>query len=313
MTDQPSSSNPPPDSVPTGDDGLDSSPASNSTADEELDAAYRAVLERMDAVEWELQSALAEASESMMDVISDDEDDGEGSEAPTATPAPNDEVADRRVDDELPHRDHATPTSDEHLGLEELAAQLLDEPVERHSLHPSNDHSQIAPRQVIEAALFVGAKPLTSKQLCSLLRREFDQGYVERRIEELNDLYASQGRPYQIELGEGGYRIELKSEFDSVRNRVFGLGPKEVKLSQDALEVLSFVAYRQPVTKKQLEDNGKNNAGSTLRQLLRRDLIALKRDTDRKAVEYVTTNRFLELFGVGSIDELPVADDLDFK
>jgi segregation and condensation protein B len=109
--------------------------------------------------------------------------------------------------------------------------------------------SPITPRQIIEAALFVGGMPLTTKKLCGLLRGDFSAEFVERSIEELNALYLAEGRPYEIRLGEGGYRMAVRSEYEPVRNRVFGVGQREVRLTQEALEVLSLVAYKQPISR----------------------------------------------------------------
>ena len=168
--------------------------------------------------------------------------------------------------------------------------------------------------QIIEAALFVGGGPLTAKKICALLRGSFDSAFVERSIDELNDAYAAQGRPYDIRLGDGGYRLELRAEYDRLRHRVFGSGPREVRLSQDVLEVLALVAYQQPISQADIESHGKQNAGNLLRQLLRRDLIAFERGTGgRKDVRYHTTARFLSVFGLGSLEELPQAEDLAKK
>jgi segregation and condensation protein B len=143
---------------------------------------------------------------------------------------------------------------------------------------------------------------------------DFSADFVEGTIEELNALYAAEGRPYDIRLGEGGYRMALRSEFDAVRNRVFGVGPREVRLSQEALEVLSLVAYRQPISRTEVEATGRDNAGNVLRQLLRRELVTIQRgEKGRDDVRYLTTPRFLELFGLGRIDELPRADELEMK
>ncbi len=174
--------------------------------------------------------------------------------------------------------------------------------------------SRITPMQVIEAALFVGGTPLTTKRIRLLLRAEYDQDFVERTVGELNHQYATEGRPYEITFGEGGYRMALRPEFESVRSRVYGLGPKEVRLSQDALEVLALVAYQQPITRQRIEEQGRNNSGIILRQLLRRELITIERNQkSRKDVRFRTTPRFLSLFGLGRLDELPRADDLNFK
>jgi segregation and condensation protein B len=173
---------------------------------------------------------------------------------------------------------------------------------------------RVTPGQVIEAALFVGGGPLTTKKLSTLLSGENKKETVEQTIEELNRQYADEDRPYEIALVEGGYRMRLRSDFERIRNRVFGLGPKEVRLSQESLEVLALVAYRQPISRQQIEAAGKENSGGVVRQLLRRELIAIERDEKRrKDIKYKTTSRFLSLFGLGSLDELPQADDLNFR
>ena len=173
--------------------------------------------------------------------------------------------------------------------------------------------SPVMPHQIIEAALFVGGVPLTARKLCALFHGDFDHGFVEQSIEELNRRYSDEGRPYWIRLGEGGYRMALRPEFEPVRNRVYGVGPKEVRLSQEALEILALVAYRQPISRNDIDAAGRENAGSVLRHLLRRELVAIQRVDGGVDVNYVTTPRFLELFGLARLDELPQADEIDMK
>lgn len=168
------------------------------------------------------------------------------------------------------------------------------------------------PREIIEAALFVGGQSLTNKRLGQMLGDNQDPEQIDTYIDELNRRYQQEDRPYQIDFGEGGYRLILLPEFEPVRDAVYGAGPKEVKLSQDALEVLAFIAYRQPTTKDELIDAGKETAGGLLRQLLRRELIAIER-SDEGEVFYGTTSRFLELFGLRSLDDLPFPEDLELK
>src|SRR5262249_9583163 len=108
----------------------------------------------------------------------------------------------------------------------------------------------IGPEQVLEALLFVGGKPLTIKALGAILRNEFDAAFIETAIEQLRDKYANQNRPYEIRLTDGGYCMVLRSDFEPERNRVYGFGPRQVRLSQDTLEVLSLVAYRQPISRR---------------------------------------------------------------
>lgn len=178
---------------------------------------------------------------------------------------------------------------------------------------------RVTEKQVIEAALFVGGMPLTAKKLSSLFHTDHGFGFVECLLDELTQQYAAEGRPYTITLGEGGYRLTLLPEFEPVRNKVFGYGPKDVKLSQESLEVLALVAYKQPITKSQIEAFGKTNAGSILRQLLQRELIRIDREhvppnsKGKHDPAYLTTPRFLSLFGLSSVNDLPVADDFAFK
>lgn len=179
---------------------------------------------------------------------------------------------------------------------------------------PKAEVPQVTPRQVIEACLFVGGAGLTARKLASVLKGDCTAQFVEGAIDELNRQYATERRPYEIRLGEGGYALTLRDEFERIRFKAFGLGPKEVRLTQDALEVLALVAYRQPITQEEIEALGKANPGGVLRQLLRRDLIAVeRRPDDPKTVHYVTTERFLSLFGIGELDELPQPEEIAFK
>ncbi len=172
----------------------------------------------------------------------------------------------------------------------------------------------LSPRQVLEACLFVGGATLTAARLASLLRGDYTASYVEEAIDGLNQQYAAEGRPYTIQLGEGGYRMLLRDEFERLRHKVYGLGPREVRLSQDVLEILAVIAYQQPVSDSQLDELENGSASGRLRQLLRRDLIAVERSKDDpKQVNYRTTPRFLSLFGLGSLNDLPRPEDLSFK
>lgn len=172
---------------------------------------------------------------------------------------------------------------------------------------------RVTPRQILEAALFVGGVELTAEKLASLLKGEFTPDFVGRTLDDLNRRYAAENRPYEIRCEERLYRLALRPDYEPLRRRVFGLGPKEVKLSQEALEVLSLIAYRQPVSRADIESTREGNAGNVLRQLVRRQLVSVTRSDDPDDVRYATTPRFLEVFGLAHLDELPRAEDLSFK
>lgn len=174
---------------------------------------------------------------------------------------------------------------------------------------------RVSPRAVIEAALFVGGDvALTARALASLIGKDTSPKVAVRLIDEINESYAEENRPYEIRLKEGGFQVELLERFADVQARVFGLGPREVRLSPDVLEVLAFVAYNQPVTKDDLDTIDQQKALTHLRRLIRLRLVDVERTGKKRSdVAYQTSARFLELFGLNSIDELPQSDIFSFK
>jgi segregation and condensation protein B len=205
-----------------------------------------------------------------------------------------------------PGAEYAADARDNAAGADAKFAD--DEPL------PNEDEPRrVTPRQIVEALLFVGGRPLTSRQLADVLGGTHTPEIVDETVNDLNAEYARQARPYEVRLGEGGYRLDLRPEYDKVRGRVFGIGPREVKLAQNALEVLALVAYQQPVSKLKVEDSGIKGASGLLRQLLRRELIVLQRSDDDEPDAYRTTARFLELFGLRSLADLPQPEAVNLR
>ena len=174
---------------------------------------------------------------------------------------------------------------------------------------------RVTPREVIEAAVFVGGEvALTARKLASLIGQDVDNRVAVSLVDSLNQTYARENRPYEIRLHEGCYRLDLREEFADVSTRTFGTGPRDVKLSPDVLEVLAFVAWNQPVDKEAIDGIDRPNVMSLLRQLLRLQLVELQRTGSRRGdVSYGTTAKFLKLFGLKSIADLPTADVFSFK
>jgi len=174
---------------------------------------------------------------------------------------------------------------------------------------------RVSPREVIEAAVFVGGNvALTARKLASLIGQDIDNRVAVSLVDSLNQSYQLENRPYEIRLHEGGYQLQLREEFQDVSMRSFGTGPRDVKLSPETLEVLAFVAWNQPVEKAQIESIGRQSSMALLRQLLRLQLVELQRNgKGRTDVSYITTAKFLKLFGLKSLAELPTADIFSFK
>jgi len=166
-----------------------------------------------------------------------------------------------------------------------------------------------APLQIIEAMLFVGGQPLSAARAVESIRGlEMEQ--FREAIDLLNRVYRLQNRPYTIASNEQGYTLVLRPRFRGLKERLYG-GPREARLTQAALDVLSLVAYRQPILKNELDSIRGNESGTILRQLIRLGLISVvqRAESSKREVSYGTTARFLELFNLKSLDDLPQTGD----
>lgn len=165
-------------------------------------------------------------------------------------------------------------------------------------------------RRIVEALLFLGGEPLTAERVVTLMRGIDTETYLQA-IDSLNHDYRKQARPYQIEAKGDGYVLTIKPAYRHVVEKVYG-GPREARLSTAAVDVLALVAYRQPVTKAQIDSLRGAESGALLKQLTRRGLVQVSLGEREKGQEasFATTPRFLELFGLADLDDLPRTQDL---
>lgn len=174
---------------------------------------------------------------------------------------------------------------------------------------------EISPLSILEALLFVGDpqnRPVRPEMAASVMRN-VQPDEIPDLVRELNRRYESAGCPYHIVSEGPGYRMTLRKPYWHLRNRFYAR-IRETKLSQAAIDVLAIVAYQQPVTAEQVQHlRGKPSAG-ILSHLVQRQLLRVERaqDGSRKAY-YFTTDRFLALFGLESLEDLPKTEDIDKK
>ena len=175
------------------------------------------------------------------------------------------------------------------------------------------DACPICPRSILEAMLFVGNRenePLSSQRAAELMR-DVEPAEILALVDDLNRQYRAGGCPYRI-AGEGaGYRLVLRKEFDTVRNRFYGR-IREARLSQAAIDVLAIIAYQQPLTADRVARMRGRPCSQVLSLLVRRGLLRIERTEDKqRTAQYHTTDRFLELFRLESLDDLPQSEELD--
>lgn len=163
--------------------------------------------------------------------------------------------------------------------------------------------------RILEALLFVGGAPLTAVRACEAIRGLTPEQF-QQLIDLLNRDYRRQGRPYRVRLRDQGYELVLHSRYRNILDRLYG-SMREARLSPQALDVLALVAYRQPVTRQEVDSLRGGDCGGPLRQLVRLGLIAVQRgDASQKEVAYGTTTKFLQLFQLRSLEDLPRTQDL---
>jgi segregation and condensation protein B len=176
-----------------------------------------------------------------------------------------------------------------------------------------DDPVEISPRTILEAMLFVGNQdnePLTVARAVELMRG-VEPAEIPDLVDQLNRRYAANACPYQIVSEAGGYRLVLRKAFDAVRMQFYGKA-REARLSQAAIDVLAIVAYRQPLTAEEVNKLRGTPSGHVLSQLVRRRLLRIERpEGKRKRGLYHVTERFLELFGLESLEDLPQAEEVE--
>jgi segregation and condensation protein B len=166
--------------------------------------------------------------------------------------------------------------------------------------------------QLVEALLFSGGTTVTVQQLAQLTGLDEDQ--IIQTIAQLNQQYFRQGRPYEIRRSQATYQMLLRPSFAAVVRRLRGRS-HEVRLSVAAIEVLSLVAYKQPVTLQSIDAIRGVDSGPIVRQLLRRNLIEPAEpptaSSGVRSAVFRTTKRFLQLFHLNTLEDLPRVQDLE--
>jgi segregation and condensation protein B len=198
---------------------------------------------------------------------------------------------------------------------ESLPADLADviEPSEEEDPLRQQHDGEVTPRSILEAMLFVGhptGEPLTSERIASFMRG-VRPSEIDDLVRELNAEYDGAGAPYAIVSDGPGYRLEIRPEFAGLREVFYGR-IREARLSQAAIDVLAIVGYHQPITLEDIDRLRGKTSGAIVSQLVRRDLLSVSFEQGkRRKAQYATTQRFLTLFGLEDVAQLPRSRDFE--
>ena len=162
----------------------------------------------------------------------------------------------------------------------------------------------------VEAILFSSESPLTAARIVQIAELP-GQRSVTTAVMQLNERYDGMGAAFHIEAIAGGYQMLTKAEYHDVVGRL-SRSRSETRLSQAALETLAVIAYRQPVLRADIEAIRGVACGEVLRGLMDKQLVKIvaRAEVLGRPMLYGTTRRFLELFGLKDLKDLPRVEEL---
>jgi segregation and condensation protein B len=165
---------------------------------------------------------------------------------------------------------------------------------------------RVNPLSILEALLFVGhadGRPLSSRTVAGLMRGVRPQE-IDDFAEQLRRRCLADNCPYEVVAREDGWVMRLRAEFTSFGS-VLESRARLVRLDAEALDALALVAWHQPVARDRLVELGCDARPAVLRQLVRRGLLELKHPAGDGEPVYHTTHKFLEVFKLQSLSDLP--------
>ncbi|MFH0935614.1 MAG: SMC-Scp complex subunit ScpB [Candidatus Omnitrophota bacterium] len=164
-------------------------------------------------------------------------------------------------------------------------------------------------KAVIEALLFACEKPLAIEQIRKVLDN-MEGNVIRGALEELKSEYQQHNRGMRIIEIAGGFQMVASSGFSHFLKKLFKDRNSE-KLSKPALETLAIIAYKQPVTRQEIEFLRNVNVDGVMKSLLDKNLIRIagRKKVPGRPYVYGTTRQFLEYFGLNSLEELPKMEE----
>ena len=191
-----------------------------------------------------------------------------------------------------------------------IAAPQVAEPADGPALAPSDVAEPPVDLPTLEALLLGTHHPLTPARLGELMGVAGVRS-IRSAVATLNLVYEQTGRSFRVEQVAGGYQLLTLPQFGEVLKK---LHQKEIdaKLTKAAVETLAIIAYKQPILRADLEAIRGVASGETIRSLMEKHLVKIagRAEEPGRPILYGTTKRFLELFGLNTLKDLPPSQNL---
>ena len=181
-------------------------------------------------------------------------------------------------------------------------------------------------KSILEAILFSAQHPLTAKDLRELMAsaaekseepapkdlRKVSADQINETLEQLARDHEQLGRSYRLMCVAGAWQFATRPDYAPWIKALVGHKVRPPRLSQPALETLAIIAYRQPLTRAEIEQIRGVAVDGVMQTLLERGLVEQtgRAEVPGRPITYGTTQQFLEYFGLGSLEDLPAADEL---
>lgn len=163
----------------------------------------------------------------------------------------------------------------------------------------------------IEALILASPEPLPGRRICQVVE-ELTPHQVARAVAELNSSYAASGSSFRIRQLAGGFQFYILPEYVGLIEELF-TRRRVARLSRAALETVAIIAYRQPTSRADIEHIRGVASDGVIRTLLERGLVTItgRASGVGKPLQYGTTDEFLKLFGLASLDDLPKMSEIE--
>jgi len=244
-------------------------------------------------------------------IQTDDSEAMSEDETPATDRAPNVSEGEKVMDVEVAantSQSDDTETMSEDESVESVDIQSED--ADSTSVLAESENVETTVESVIEAVLFASDEPLTDARLAGVV--ELGSGkQVRECIDNLNNKYRANNSAFRIEKIAGGYQMLTLSVYNSWLQKLLR-ARTDSKLSQAALETLAIVAYKQPIIRADVEAIRGVASGEIIRSLMFKGLVKIvgRAEVLGRPLLYGTTKKFLEVFGLNTLKDLPKIEEL---
>ena len=169
-------------------------------------------------------------------------------------------------------------------------------------------------KHAMEALLFASERPLSLEEMKQAFEEDIPAEGMRTILAGLKEEYEREGRGFKLEEIAGGYQVMTDGRFGPILKRFFQSREKK-RISRASLETLSVIAYKQPVTRAEIEFIRGVNVDGALKTLLEKGLVRIvgRKEVPGRPILYGTSKEFLERFGLPSLKELPVLPEYGLK